>query len=324
MNLPRRGLLHLAIGAATLPTMARIVGAQTYPARPVHLIEGFGAGGAPDIIARLTGEWLGERLGRPFIIENRSGASGKIATEVVARAAPDGHTLLMITAVNAIDAAFGDKLSYDLVRDITPVAGLYRVPYVMEVHPSVPANSVAEFIAYAKANPGKVNMGSAGTGTGTHISGELFKIMSGVDLYHVPYRGAQVIQAVLAGQVQLFFGVLSSSIGHIKAGRLRALAVTTATRSPALPDIPALNEFLPGYEASAWFGLGAPRGTPTEIVGKLNREINAALTDAKAQARLEDLAGVVISGSPADFGQLIGAEIEKWRKVIQAANIKPE
>jgi tripartite-type tricarboxylate transporter receptor subunit TctC len=324
MKLPRRGLLHLAIGAATLPTMARIVGAQTYPSRPVHLIEGFGAGGAPDIIARLTGEWLGERLGRPFIIENRSGASGKIATEVVARAAPDGHTLLMITAVNAIDAAFGDKLSYDFVRDITPVAGLYRVPYVMEVHPSVPANSVAEFIAYAKANPGKVNMGSAGTGTGTHISGELFKIMSGVDLYHVPYRGAQVIQAVLAGQVQLFFGVLSSSIGHIKAGRLRALAVTTATRSPALPDIPALNEFLPGYEASAWFGLGAPRGTPTEIVGKLNREINAALTDAKAQARLEDLAGVVISGSPADFGQLIGAEIEKWRKVIQAANIKPE
>jgi tripartite-type tricarboxylate transporter receptor subunit TctC len=324
MKLPRRGLLHLAIGAATLPTMARIVGAQTYPSRPMHLIEGFGAGGAPDIIARLTGEWLGERLGRPFIIENRSGASGKIATEVVARAAPDGHTLLMITAVNAIDAAFGDKLSYDFVRDITPVAGLYRVPYVMEVHPSVPANSVAEFIAYAKANPGKVNMGSAGTGTGTHISGELFKIMSGVDLYHVPYRGAQVIQAVLAGQVQLFFGVLSSSIGHIKAGRLRALAVTTATRSPALPDIPALNEFLPGYEASAWFGLGAPRGTPTEIVGKLNREINAALTDAKAQARLEDLAGVVISGSPADFGQLIGAEIEKWGKVIQAANIKPE
>jgi tripartite-type tricarboxylate transporter receptor subunit TctC len=304
--------------------MARVVGAQTYPSRPVHLIEGFGAGGAPDIIARLTGEWLGERLGRPFIIENRSGASGKIATEVVARAAPDGHTLLMITAVNAIDAAFGDKLSYDFVRDIIPVAGLYRVPYVMEVHPSVPANSVAEFIAYAKANPGKVNMGSAGTGTGTHISGELFKIMSGVDLYHVPYRGAQVIQAVLAGQVQLFFGVLSSSIGHIKAGRLRALAVTTATRSPALPDIPALNEFLPGYEASAWFGLGAPRGTPSEVISRLNREVNAALADAKAQARLEDLAGVVISGSPSDFGQLIGAEIEKWRKVIQAANIKPE
>ena len=324
MKLARRGLLRLATGAVTLPTLSRMAGAQSYPTRPVHLVEGFGAGAAPDIIARLTGEWLGERLGRPFIIENRAGASGKIATDAVAKAAPDGHTLLMITTANAIDTAFGDKLSYDFVRDIIPVAGLYRVPFVMEVHPSVPASSVAEFIAYAKANPGKVNMGSAGTGSGTHITGELFKIMTGVDLYHVPYRGAQVIQGLLAGQVQLYFGVLSSSIAHIKAGRLRALAVTTATRSPALPEIPALNEFLPGYEASAWFGLGAPRGTPVEIVGKLNREVNAALADPKAHARLEDLAGVVISGSPADFGQLIGAEIEKWGKVIRAANIKAE
>jgi tripartite-type tricarboxylate transporter receptor subunit TctC len=324
MKLARRGLLHFATGAVALPTLSRMAGAQTYPSRPVHLIEGFGAGGAPDIIARLTGEWLGERLGRPFIIENRSGATGKIATDAVAKAAPDGHTLLMITAANAIDTAFGDKLNYDFVRDIIPVAGLYRVPYVMEVHPSVPASTLPEFIAYAKANPGKVNMGSAGTGSGTHITGELFKIMSGVDLYHVPYRGAQVIQAIVAGQVQLFFGVLSSSIGHIKAGRLRALAVTTATRSPALPEIPALNEFLPGYEASAWFGLGAPKGTPMEIVSKLNREVNAALADPKAQARLEDLAGVVISGAPADFGQFIGAEIEKWGKVIRAANIKAE
>ena len=324
MKLARRGLLRLATGAVTLPTLSRMAGAQSYPTRPVHLVEGFGAGAAPDIIARLTGEWLGERLGRPFIIENRAGASGKIATDAVAKAAPDGHTLLIITTANAIDTAFGDKLNYDFVRDIIPVAGLYRVPFVMEVHPSVPASSVAEFIAYAKANPGKVNMGSAGTGSGTHITGELFKIMSGVDLYHVPYRGAQVIQGLLAGQVQLYFGVLSSSIAHIKAGRLRALAVTTATRSPALPEIPALNEFLPGYEASAWFGLGAPRGTPVEIVGKLNREVNAALADPKAHARLEDLAGVVISGSPADFGQLIGAEIEKWGKVIRAANIKAE
>jgi tripartite-type tricarboxylate transporter receptor subunit TctC len=324
MKLARRGLLHLATAAVALPTLSRMAGAQSYPSRPVHLIEGFGAGGAPDIIARLTGEWLGERLGRPFIIENRPGATGKIATDAVAKAAPDGHTLLMITTANAIDTAFGDKLNYDFVRDIIPVGGLYRVPYVMEVHPSVPANGVAEFIAYAKANPGKINMGSAGTGSGTHITGELFKVMSGVDLYHVPYRGAQAIQGIVAGQVQVYFGVVSSSIGHIKAGRLRALAVTTATRSPALPEIPALNEFLPGYEASAWFGLGAPRGTPTEIVGKLNREINAALADPKAQARLEDLAGEVISGSPADFGQLIGAEIEKWRKVIRAANIKPE
>ena len=324
MKLARRGLLRLATGAVTLPTLSRMAGAQSYPTRPVHLVEGFGAGAAPDIIARLTGEWLGERLGRPFIIENRAGASGKIATDAVAKAAPDGHTLLMITTANAIDTAFGDKLSYNFVRDIIPVAGLYRVPFVMEVHPSVPASSVPEFIAYAKANPGKVNMGSAGTGSGTHITGELFKIMSSVDLYHVPYRGAQVIQGLLAGQVQLYFGVLSSSIAHIKAGRLRALAVTTATRSPALPEIPALNEFLPGYEASAWFGLGAPKGTPTEIVGKLNREVNAALADPKAQARLEDLAGVVISGSPADFGQSIAAEIEKWRKVIRAANIKAE
>jgi tripartite-type tricarboxylate transporter receptor subunit TctC len=324
MKLPRRRLLGVAAGAATLPLLSHSATAQTYPSRPVHVVEGFGAGGAPDIIARLSGEWLGERLGRPFVIENRSGAGGKIATELVARASPDGHTLLLITTVNAIDTAFGDKLSYDFVRDIVPVAGLYRVPYVMEVHPSVPANTVAEFIAYAKANPGKVNMGSAGTGTGTHVTAELFKMMSGVDLYHVPYRGAQAIQGIVAGQVQVYFGVVSSSLGHIKGGRLRALAVTTATRSPALPEVPALGEFLPGYEASSWYGLGAPRATPTEIVGTLNREVNAVLADPKALARLEDQGGQVLPGSPADFGQLIRIEIEKWAKVIRAANIKPE
>jgi tripartite-type tricarboxylate transporter receptor subunit TctC len=324
MKLPRRRILHVAAGATTLPVLPHTARAQTYPSRSVHLVEGFGAGGTPDIIARLTGEWLTPRLGRPFIIENRSGASGKIATEAVARASPDGHTLLMITTVNAIDTAFANKLSYDFVRDITPVAGLYRVPHVMEVHPSVPANTVPEFIAYAKTNPGKIIMGSTGTGTGSHIIGELFKMMSGVDLYHVPYRGVQVIPDLVAGQVQVFFGVLTASIGHIKAGRLRALAVTTPTRSAALPETPSLNEFLPGYEASAWFGLGAPRGTPTEIVGKLNREINAVLADANARARLADLGGEIIPGSPADFGQLIGTEIDKWGKVIRAANIKPE
>jgi tripartite-type tricarboxylate transporter receptor subunit TctC len=277
MKLSRRRLVHVAAGAATLPMLPSRARAQAYPSRPVHLLEGFGAGGAPDIIARLMGEWLGERLGRPFVIENRSGAAGKIATDLVAKASPDGHTLLLITAVNAIDTAFGDKLSYDFLRDIVPVAGIYRVRYVMEVHPSVPANTVAEFIAYAKANPGKVNMGSAGTGTGTHVTGELFKMMSGLDLYHVPYRGAQAIQGIVVGQVQVYFGVVSSSLGHIKGGRLRGLAVTTATRSAVLPEIPALNEFLPGYEASAWYGPGAPRGTPPEIVSRLNREVNAVL-----------------------------------------------
>jgi len=323
MKLPRRRLLSVA-AAGALPLLPRRVTAQAYPSRPVHVVEGFGAGGAPDIIARLSGEWLGERLGRPFIIENRSGAAGKIATELVARSAPDGHTLLVITAVNAIDTAFGYKLGYDFVRDIVPVASIYDVPYVMEVHPSVPANTVAEFVAFAKANPGKVNMGSAGTGTGTHVTAELFKMMSGVDLYHVPYRGAQAIQGIVAGQVQVYFGVVSSSLGHIKGGRLRALAVTTANRSPALPEVPALNEFLPGYEASSWYGLGAPRGTPTEIVGKLNREVNAILADPKALARLEDQGGRVLPGSPTDFTQLIGAEIEKWGKVIRTANIRPE
>jgi tripartite-type tricarboxylate transporter receptor subunit TctC len=324
MKFPRRRLLRVAAGATALPLLPPVAKAQAYPSRPVHVVEGFGAGGAPDIIARLTGEWLAERLGRPFVIENRSGASGKIAAETVARASPDGYTLLLIAAVNAIDTAFGDKLNYDFVRDIVPVAGIYRVPYVMEVHPSVPASTVAEFIAYAKANPGKVNMASAGTGTGTHVAGELFKMMSGVDLYHVPYRGAQAIQGIVAGQVQVYFGVVSSSIGHIKCGRLRALAVTTASRAAALPETPALNEFLPGYEASAWFGLGAPRGTPTEIVEKLNREVNAVLADPKVQARLADQGGEVLPGSPADFGKLIGDEIEKWRKVIRAANIRSE
>jgi tripartite-type tricarboxylate transporter receptor subunit TctC len=324
MKLPRRRFLFAAGGAVTLPTLLPIAEAQTYPSRPVRLIEGFGAGGVPDILARLLGQWLAERLGQPFVVENKSGATGRIATEAVVRAPPDGHTLLMIVPANVIDAVFRDNLTYDFIRDIAPVAGIYRVPYVMDLHPSVPANTVAEFIAYAKARPGKINMASAGTGTGTHIVGELFKMMAGVNMVHVPYRGTQVYPDLLGGQVQVFFGPLPSSIGYIKAGRLRALAVTTERRSAALPDVPTVGESVPGYEASAWFGIGAPRGTPADIVDKLNKEINAALADPAMRAKLAEQGGELLQGSAADFSKLIAAEAEKWGKVIQAANIKPD
>jgi tripartite-type tricarboxylate transporter receptor subunit TctC len=290
----------------------------------VHIIEGFGAGGVPDILARLLGQWLAERLGQPFVVENRSGATGKIATEAVVRAVPDGHTLLLITPANAIDAVYRGNLSYDFSRDIAPVSGIYRVPYVMEVHPSVPAHSIVEFIAYARSRPGKINMASAGTGTGTHVTGELFKTMTGVDMLHVPYRGTQLYPDLLGGQVQVFFGPLPSSIGYIKAGRLRALAVTTARRSAALPDVSAMGESVPGYEASAWFGVGAPRATPVDIVEKLNKEINVALADPAMQSKLAEQGGELLPGSAADFAKLIAEETVKWGKVIQAANIKPE
>ena len=324
MKLPRRRLLYVAGGAVALPTLLPIAEAQTYPSRPVHLIEGFGAGGTPDILARLLGQWLAERLGQPFVVENRSGATGRIATEAVVRAAPDGHTLLLAATGNAVDAIFRGNLDYDFNRDIAPVAGIYRVPYVMDVHPSVPAKTIPEFIAYARTRPGKINMASAGSGTGSHIAGELFKMMTGIDMVHVPYRGTQVYPDLLGGQVQVFFGPLPSSIGYIKAGKLRALAVTTATRSAALPDIPTAGESVPGYEASIWFGVGAPRATPAEIVGRLNKEINAALADPTMKAKLAEQGGELLPGSPADFGKLIAAENEKWRKVIQAANIKPD
>lgn len=319
VSIRRRSVL--SSGAAALAGLSSPAGAQAYPSRPVHLLEGYGAGGAPDIIARLIGKWLSERLGKPFVIENKPGASGRIATEAVAKAAPDGYTLLQIVSNNAVDAALKDKLPYDFIRDIAPVAGVYRQPLVLEVHPLVPAASVAEFIALAKAKPGKINMASAGVGTGTHIAGELFQLAAGVSLFHVPYRGVQALRDVVAGQADCYFGVVASSLPQIRAGKLRALAVTTAVRSPVLPDVPAMAEYLPGYDFSAWYGLGAPKGTPPEIVERLNREVNAALADPQFSGQLAELGGSPIPGSAADFGRLIAADTEKIAKVIKAANL---
>jgi tripartite-type tricarboxylate transporter receptor subunit TctC len=323
MKLPRRQFLLLAAVAAALPAVSRFASAQSYPTRPVHLIEGFGAGSAPDIVARLIGQWLSERLGQSFIVENRSGASSSIATEAVVRASPDGYTLLLITTANPINTTVF-KLNFDFIRDITPVATICRVPLVMEVHPSVPAKTVEEFIAYAKANPSKINLASAGTGSLPHMAGEMFKMMAGVNLFHVPYRGAQVFPGLLAGDVQVYFGPLLSSIEYIRAGKLRALAVTTTARSEVLPDVPVLSETLPGYEASAWYGIGAPRSTPVELIEALNKEVNVSIADPKFKARLANLGGTVLAGSPAHFGKLISDETKKWGKVILAANIKRE
>jgi tripartite-type tricarboxylate transporter receptor subunit TctC len=323
MKLPRRQFLHLALAASTLPISSRFAFAQGYPTRPVHLLEGFGAGGAPDIVARLIGQSLSERLGQSFVIENRSGATGNIATEAVVRAAPDGYTLLLATTPNAINAALL-KLNFDFIRDIAPIAGIIRVPLVMEVHPSVPAKTVAEFIAYAKAKPGKVNMASAGIGSTPHLAGEMFKTMAGVDLFHVPYRGAQVFPGLLTGEAQVYFGPLLSSIEYIRAGSFRALAVTTVARSPILPDVPALGEILPGYEASSWYGIGGPSRTPEEVIEKLNREVNISIADPKFQARLANMGGTSLGGSPADFAKLISDEVKKWSRVILAANMKQE
>ncbi len=324
MKLPhRRKFLHLAAGAAALPTATRLACALDYPTRPVHLIEGFGAGSAPDIIARLIGQSLSERLGQSFVIENRSGASSNIATEAVVRASPDGYTLLLITVVNALNTTMF-KLNFDFIRDIAPVASIGWVPFVMEVPPSVSAKTVAEFIAYAKGNPGKINLASAGTGSLTHVAGELFKTMAGVDLFHVPYRGVQVFPALLAGEAQVYFGPLLSSIGYIRDAKLRALAVTTTTRSQALQDVPAVSETLPGYEASGWYGIGAPKSTPAEVIERLNKEVNAAIADPKLQARFANLSATALAGSPADFAKLIADETKKWGKVIRVANIKPD
>ena len=319
--LGRRKFLHLAAGAAALPTATRFASALDYPTRPVHLIEGFGAGGATDIVARLTGQALSERLGQSFVVENRAGASSNIATEAVVRASPDGYTLLLISISNAINTTMF-KLNFNFIRDIAPVASIVRVPYVMEVHPSVPATTVAEFIAYAKANPGKINLASAGIGASTHMAGEMFKMMAGVDLFHVPYRGAQVFPALLAGEAQVYFGPLLSSIGYIRAGNLRALAVTTTTRSQILPDVPVLSETVPGYEASWWAGIGAPKNTPAEVIEKLNTAVNVSIADANLETKLANFGGTVLAGSPADFGKLISDETEKWGKVIRVANIK--
>jgi tripartite-type tricarboxylate transporter receptor subunit TctC len=299
--------------------------ALDYPTKPVRFIVGYAPGGATDILARLLGQWLSERMGQPFVIENRTGAASNLATETVVNAAPDGHTLLLVNPANAINATLYDRLSFNFLRDIAPVAAFIRVPNVMEVNPGVPARTVPEFIAYAKANPGKVNVASGGAGTSVHMSGELFKMMAGVDMVHVPYRGAApAVMDLIAGQVQVVFDNLPGSIEHIRAGKLRALAVTTAARSPALPDVPVVADFVPGFEASAWFGMGVPKGTPAEIVDKLNTEVNAAMADPRIKARLIDLGGMLIPGSPADFGRLLATETEKWAKVVKFAGVKPE
>ena len=325
MKLPRRQFLHLAAGAVALPALSRMARAQPYPTQPVRIIVGFGPGGVSDILARLIGQWLSERLGRPFVVENRPGAGTNVATEAVARAPADGYTLLWLTSSNAINTTLYDKLNFDFSRDIAPVASIVLVPSVMEVNSQFPTKTVPEFIAYAKANPGKINMGAAGPGSSTHIFGELFKMMAGVDLVPVQYRSSgPALTDLMAGQVQVMFDPLGSSIEYIRAGRLRALAVTTATRSEALPDVPTVGDFVPGYEASLWQGIGAPKSTPPEIVDKLNKEINAALADPKMKARLADLGGTPLLGSPADFAKLIADDTEKWGKVIRAANIKAE
>ena len=324
MKLPRRSFLHLAAGAAAaVPALSRIARAETYPARPVRVIVPFGSAGATDIVARLVGQWLSERLRQQFIIDNRPGAGSNIGTEAVIRSAPDGYTLLLVGPAAAINATLYEKLSFNFIRDIAPVAGIVRFPDVMVVNPSVPVATVPELIAYAKANPGKINFASTGIGSSPHVNGELFKMMAGVDMIHVPYRSAAAAMTdLLSGQMQLYLGTAATTIGYIKGGSLRALAVTTAARSQALPDIPAVAESLPGYEASASFGLGAPINTPVEIVAMLNQEINAALVDARMQARLADLGGVALPGSVADFVKLIADETEKWAKVVKFAGVR--
>jgi tripartite-type tricarboxylate transporter receptor subunit TctC len=326
MKLPhRRQFLHLAAGAAALPTVSRFAWGQAYPTRPVRLIIGYPPGGSADTTARLMAQWLSERLGQSVIVESRPGGGTNIATEAVVRAPSDGYTLLPVAPANAINATLYEKLNYNFIRDIVPVAGLIRFANVVVVNPSVPAKTIPEFIAYAKANPGKINMASAGNGSTIHVSGELFKMMAGVNMVHVPYRGgAPAMTDLLAGQVQVMFDNIPTSIQYIRAGKLRPLAVTSTARSELLPDLPTVGDFLPGYEASAWYGLGVPNGTPSEIVDGLNGETNAILADPKVKARFADLGATLLAGSPADFGKLIAEETEKWGKVIRAANIKAE
>jgi tripartite-type tricarboxylate transporter receptor subunit TctC len=325
MKLSRRQSLHLAAGAAALPAVSRVASAQTYPARPVRIIVGYPAGGGADINARLMGQWLSERLGRAFVIENRPGAGGTIAVDSVVRSPPDGYTLLLTGSPDTYSESLYNNLKFNYIRDIAPVAGIIGVPGVMVVHPSFPVKSVPEFIAYAKANPGNINYASGGNGSPQHVCGELFKMMASVDMVHVPYRGgAPAVADLLGGQVQVMFDVMSESIEYIRAGKLRALAVTTAARSEALPDVPTVSDFLPGFEATTWFGVGVPKNTPVEIVEKLNREINAGLADPKLRARLADLGGTMLPGSTADFGKFIAEETEKWGKVVKLAGIKPE
>jgi len=325
MTIARRRLLQLAAGIVTLPLLASTARAQAYPARPIRVIVPQAAGGAADISARLIGQWLSERLGQPCTIENRPGAGGNIATEAVVTSAPDGYTLLLAGSFNAINATLYDKLSFNFIRDIAPVGGIMRNPLIMAVHPSIPAKTVVDLIAYAKANPGKLNFGSAGNGSPQHMAGELFKMMAGVSMVHVRYRGsAAMLTDLLRGEIHLAFDPILSSLDHVKSGKLRALAVTTATRSPALPDIPSVGEAVPGYESVGWVGIGVPRHTPVQIIEKLNAEINAGLADTAIRARLTDLGGAPLPGSPAEFGSLIAEQTERWGDVIRTAQIKPE
>jgi len=323
MKLCRRQFLHLAAGVAALPAASRFACAQAYPSRPVRIVAGFPAGSATDIGARLIGQWLSERLGQPFVIENRPGAGGNIGTEAVVRAPADGYTLLMVNPPHAIGATLYERLNFNFLRDIAPVASIYRQSYVLVVNLSVPVRTVPDLVAYARANPGKLNMASSGIGTGAHVTGELFKMMAGIDMTHVPYRGsAPAFTDLIAGQVQVMFNLMSASIDHIRADRVRPLAVTTATRSEMLPDLPTVGELVPGYEASSWSGVGAPRNTPADIVERLNTEIAAGLADLKLRARLADLGATAFPSSPAAFGEHLAAETEKWAKVIKFAGIK--
>jgi tripartite-type tricarboxylate transporter receptor subunit TctC len=325
MKLPRRKFLNLAAGAVALPALSRGARAQTYPSRPVRLVVAIAPGGVQDLLAHLMGQWLSERLGQSFVIDNRPGGGSNVGTEAVVRAPPDGYTLLLMALSNAVNVTLYEKLNYNFIRDIAPIAGIIRQPQIVVVNPLVQATTIPEFIAYAKANPSRINMASGGNGTPGHMFGELFKMMAGVNLVHVPYRGARLaLTDLLSGQVQVQFINPAPSIQYIRSGKLRALAITSAMRSEALPDIPTVGEFVPGYEASLWFGLGAPKNSPADVVGKLNQEINAGLADPKIKAKLAELDGMALIGSPADFGKLIVDETEKWAKVIRAANIKPE
>jgi tripartite-type tricarboxylate transporter receptor subunit TctC len=325
VKLARRRFLHLAAGAAALPTASRFAWAQAYPSRPVRLIIGYPPGGSADITARLTGQWLSERLGQPVVIESRPGAATNLATEAVVRASPDGYTLLLVAPANAINATLYDKLSFDFLRDIVPVAGIIRFPNVVVVNPSLPIKTIPELIAYAKANPGKLNMASSGNGSTIHMSGELFKMLTGINMVHVPYRGgAPALTDLIAGQVHVMFDNIPTSAEHIKAGRLRGLAVTSAARSEVLPDLPTVADVLPGYEASAWYGLGVPKNTPDEVIDKINKGMNAVLADPKPQARFAELGASLLPGSPADFSRLVADETEKWGKVVRFSGAKPD
>ena len=325
MKICRRRFLHLTAGAAAVPAVPRIARADTYPSRPVHLIVFYAAGGGNDIIARLLGQFLSQRLGQSFVIENRPGGGGNLGTEYVVRAAPDGYTLLLTSTANTVNASLYNNLDFNFVRDIAPVASISYEPNIMVVNPSVPTKTVPEFIAYAKANPGKINYASAGIGSSQHMSGELFKMMAGIDMTHVPFRGtAPALQSLLGGQVQVMFASMPATLEHVRAGRLVALAVTIPKRSDALPDVPSMSEFLPGFDAEVYYGIGAPKDTPAEIVERLNKEINAGLADPQFKARLVELGSMVLPGSPADFGKFIANETEKWAKVVKFANIKAE